>query len=84
MNNSGSPHHTSAQDVLTANPTLTVAWICAGVIPLQTWWVALVRKWWIELTTTEKRVQGVKQDRGKLTVCEFILSITGPLSKARG
>lgn len=83
-----SPHHTSIQDALVVNPTLTIAWICAGLIPLQAWWAGLVRKWWIEFpiegTTSEKRMQSVEQDKGKLVVCNSILSITDPLSKTRG
>lgn len=85
---SDSTQQTSIQGALTANPTLTVAWICAGAIPLQAWWAGLVRKWWIEFpiegTNAEKRMQSVEQDKGKLVVSESNLSLADPLSRACG
>src|ERR1700690_322162 len=34
-------------EALTRDPVSTVAWKCAGAIPLQGWWAGWVRKWWI-------------------------------------
>jgi GPI ethanolamine phosphate transferase 2/3 subunit F len=59
-------------EALTRDPVSTVAWICAGVIPLQGWWAGWVRKWWIEFymkgTDTEKKLEWNVRDKGKFSV----------------
>jgi len=54
---------------LTSNPTLTLAWICAGAIPLQGWWAGWVRKWSIEFsiegTEMEKKMERKERDKDK-------------------
>jgi len=58
-------------EALTRDPVSTVAWICAGVIPLQGWWAGWVRKWWIEFymkgTDTEKKLEWNVRDKGKFS-----------------
>jgi GPI ethanolamine phosphate transferase 2/3 subunit F len=57
---------------LTRNPVFTLAWICAGTIPLQAWWAVRVRKWWVESSLKgmepEKRLEQSERDKGILSV----------------
>jgi phosphatidylinositol glycan class F len=56
---------------LTSSPAVTLAWICAGAIPLQGWWAGWVRKWSIEFsiegTDAEKRIERNERDKDKFT-----------------
>jgi GPI ethanolamine phosphate transferase 2/3 subunit F len=64
---------------LTRNPALTLAWICAGSVPLQGWWAGWVRKWWIQIYTKgtdgEKRLGRNERDKGKISVSHTYISI---------
>ena len=57
---------------LTRNPVFTLAWICAGAIPLQAWWAMQVRKWWMKSflkgMEPEKRIEQSERDKGILSV----------------
>ncbi|KAG6329599.1 hypothetical protein ID866_9492 [Astraeus odoratus] len=57
-------------EALTARPTTTAAWICAGLCVLQVWWGGWVRKWYFEQgahgTTDE-----VKMDRARFNAMWF-------------
>lgn len=59
-------------EALTRSPVLTLAWLCAGVVPLQGWWAGWLRKWWIEYsiegTDVEKKLERKQRDKGKFVV----------------
>ena len=68
----GSSSSSPFLDGLTRDPVLTVAWICAGAIPLQGWWAGWMRKWWIQFsikgTDAEKRLEQNERDKNKFSV----------------
>lgn len=59
---------------LTRDPMWTVAWICAGAVPLQGWWAGWVRKWVIDSslkgTDTDRRLD---RDKGKFSASLLLL-----------
>lgn len=66
-------------EALTARPTVTAGWICAGLCVLQVWWGGWVRKWHFEHSATGSTVDEIKLDRAKFnkqwfTVCTWARS----------
>jgi len=65
---------------LTRDPVATLAWICAGAIPLQVWWALSVRKWWIDFsvkgTLKEKRLQQNERNKGKFNTLKNACLVT--------
>lgn len=59
---------------LSSDPVLTLAWICAGAIPLQGWWGGWIRKWLVEFfiegTDVEKKLERKERDKDKFVVSE--------------
>lgn len=57
---------------LTNNPTLGLAWLCVGIIPLQGWWAGWIKKWSFEFsmhgTDAEKRERRNEQSTDKIPV----------------
>jgi len=60
-------------EALTARPTLTAGWICAGLCVLQLWWGGWVRKWYFEHNTSSSTVDEIKMDRAKFNKQWFVV-----------
>lgn len=46
---------------ITADPALTLAWLCAGVLTCQIWWASWLRMWWREYETEQSVRFGVEK-----------------------
>lgn len=60
-------------EALTARPTLTAGWICAGLCVLQLWWGGWVRKWYFEHSTSSSTVDEIKMDRARFNKQWFVV-----------
>ena len=66
---------------LTADPILTLAWLCLGVVICQVWWAGWMRLWWkeyemeqfarfgVEKSDVERRIESIETVTVKLNVC---------------
>ncbi|KIM54292.1 hypothetical protein SCLCIDRAFT_17728 [Scleroderma citrinum Foug A] len=59
-------------EALTARPTLTAGWICAGLCVLQLWWGGWVRQWYFEHSTSSSTVDEIKMDRARFNEQWFV------------
>ncbi|KIJ64725.1 hypothetical protein HYDPIDRAFT_28092 [Hydnomerulius pinastri MD-312] len=57
-------------EALTADPVVTLGWICGGLVMLQVWWASWVRQWYFEQTAKGTKDE-VKLDRVRFNGLRF-------------
>lgn len=65
------PQHPFLQP-LTADPTVTLLFLCGGALILQGWWAGWTRDWWLQLglrgSKEDRKTQLAALERHKITV----------------
>ncbi|KAF9231776.1 hypothetical protein BU15DRAFT_68059 [Melanogaster broomeanus] len=66
------PQTTHFMEVLTADPVLTLIWICGGLVIVQVWWASWLTKWYFEQTARGTEDE-IKVDRVRFNNLRFKL-----------